>query len=66
MEPLNTSNNPEAAEQSNAVDTAIAVPRVIKFGFKDFRQSNGKWFAVCNTCRKVLSDKTGVSSSFTK
>jgi len=42
MELLDTSNT-EAAEQSNAMDTAIAVPHVIKFGFKisDSRTESG-------------------------
>ena len=42
------------------------IPRVVKFSFKYFKTSAGKWSATCTFCNKTLADRTGVSSSFTK
>jgi len=55
-----------ACETVNAAGDGLSVPRVVKFGYNDFKSVNGKWSAVCNTCKKTMSDKVGVSSSFTK
>ena len=45
---------------------SVGVPRVIRFAYKDFMEADGKWIAVCRMCKKTLTDRIGVSSSFTK
>lgn len=56
-----------ACETVNTAGDGLSVPRVVKFGYNDFKSVNGKWSAVCNTCKMTMSDKVGVVSfSFTK
>jgi len=60
--------NMESEEIKNDPSTSVglSVPRVVKFGYQDFRVSDGKWTAVCQKCKKTLTDKSGVTTSFTK
>lgn len=53
-------------EADKPVSAGVSIPRVVKFGYHDFRASGGKWTAACNKCNKTLSDKSGVTTSFTK
>jgi len=68
MEATNTAEDSAAGvdESSTVESNSAIVPRVVKFGYKNFRQADGKWHAVCNICKKSLTDRIGVSSSFTK
>ena len=55
-----------SSTSTGAGGAGTSIPRVVKFGFKDFKTSSGKWSASCNFCKKTLTDKIGVSSTFTK
>lgn len=48
------------------VGAGLSIPRVVKFSYHDFRAVDGKWTAVCSKFQKTLSDKSGVTTSFTK
>ena len=41
-------------------------PRIVKFGYKEFKVKGDKWFAVCTKCNKNIQDKVNVTSAFTK
>lgn len=56
----------ETVNTTGECGDGLSLPRVVKFGYTDFKSVNGKWSAMCNTCKKTMSDKVGVSSSFTK
>lgn len=49
-----------------AQGAGVSIPRVVKFSYHDFRAVEGKWIAVCSKCQKSLSDKSGVTTAFTK
>ena len=51
---------------SVAPSVSVSIPRVVKFGYNNFRAAKGKWTAVCKICQKTLSDMSGVSTSFFK
>jgi hypothetical protein len=55
-----------AGSSGTGIAKSPPVPRVIKYAYDGFKLANGKWFATCTVCHKTLSDKYGVSSTFTK
>jgi len=44
------------------------IPRVIKYGFKDYTTKNKLMSATCSFCREksVITDKIGTTSNFIK
>ena len=52
----------ESATSSAA--TAASVPKIIKFGFKDYSTQQKKRFAVCNVCSAKISDTSSTTSNF--
>lgn len=58
-----TSSQPAEPE---VAESGTSVPRVIRFGYRKFQQSNNKWIAECTRCSKTLRDAIGVTTSFTK
>lgn len=59
---MNTQDSTSECDQI----TGISIPRVVKFAYRDFKASSGKWTAVCTKCQKTLSETYGVTTSFTK
>lgn len=46
----NQRNSNNLLESASGTNT----PRIVKFGFKDFKVRNERWHAACNTCNKQL------------
>jgi len=56
----------DISESTASASNGSTIPRVVKFAYVDFRIADGKWSAACNKCKKRLTDKCGVTTSFTK
>jgi len=59
-------NNNTKEPEATSSNWAKVIPRVVKFAYGEFSCQRGKWTAQCNHCKKYLSDKEGVTTSFTK
>lgn len=43
-----------------------SVPRVVKFAYRDFTASGGKWRAKCTSCQRTFVSTPGVTTPYTK
>ena len=67
MESDDGDSNSVATASSSKGDRAVsAVPRVVKFGYREFTAAADKWMATCRKCNKRVQDKISVTSAFTK
>ncbi|XP_064425634.1 perforin-1-like isoform X2 [Latimeria chalumnae] len=41
-------------------------PRIIKFGYEEFKNMNDKWSAQCKKCSEVITEKKGMTSGFNR
>nr|XP_014352542.1 PREDICTED: RING finger protein 112-like [Latimeria chalumnae] len=41
-------------------------PRIIKFGYEEFKNTNDKWSAQCKECSEVITEKKGTTSGFNR
>jgi hypothetical protein len=51
---------------SSASVTTPNLPRVVKFGYREFTVKGSRWNAACKKCSKRIQDKVAVTSAFTK
>ena len=64
----NTNSNSNSASVTVTGPTGVTEPRVIKFGYKEFRPTvkGQRWHAGCRNCNKRIQDKVDFTSAFTK
>jgi hypothetical protein len=54
---------------SSSSSTTSQVPKVVKFGYDDFRNADGKRSAKCKFCvhaKVVITERTGTTSNFVR
>jgi hypothetical protein len=58
--------NNSSSTSTNASYRSSLLPKVISYGYKDFREEGDKRQASCKFCRAKISDVAGTTSNFVR